>query len=358
MQPDILFSYFPKNSHKRYRDLVEKFGSLDAAWSVDRRDLMTLPWEEKLVQEFWLWKEDINEEKILTTLEKEGITVIPQSDARYPRRLKDIYDPPLCVFVRGTIPVCDTPLAVVGTRKPTPYGKQITQEFVEVLAARGLVIVSGLALGIDSIAHASTLSAGGKTIAVLGGGCDAQHIYPRTHVSLANDIIAKGGAVITEYPPGTLPTNYTFPARNRIIAGLSLGTLVIEAGEESGALITAQCALDANREVFAVPHPITSLLGVGPNQLIKAGAHAVTSPNDILEILDVTTIINEPSSQKPLALSPTETTIFSQLTREPIHVDMIIKKSNLPSNVVMSILTMMEMNGVIKNIGGRQYVTR
>jgi len=269
---------------KRYRDAVSLFGSDDYLLSATANDLRHLSWKEELITSFLSWRDNLDPGTMEDTLRMAGITPIGLHDKQYPSRLKQIYDPPLTLFVRGTIPQ-QTMLAVVGTRVPTPYGETVTEMMVRSLAEQHICIVSGLARGIDGIAHATALAAHGSTIAVLGGGCDNATIYPPEHRDLAERIIEGGGAVLSEYPPRTAPTTYSFPKRNRIIAGLSQGTLVTEAGQTSGALVTAQCALDMNRDVFAIPHPITSTLGEGTNTLLKQGAIPVTTVHDIIPLL-------------------------------------------------------------------------
>lgn len=279
-----------------------------------------------------------------------------KDDADYPKLLKEIYDPPFCLFVKGKLKNDGYNLAVVGTRKFSNYGKQITEEIVEPLASQGITIVSGLAYGIDGIAHKATLEVGGTTIAVLGSGINRAHIFPKEHARLAEEIVEKGGAVISEYPPGTIPTRYTFPRRNRIVAGMSLGTLVIEAPEESGALITAQCALDNGRDVFAVPQNINSENSVGPNNLIKNGAKLITNYQEILEALNLQEIKNFIDNKQIIPDSPIEEKILNCLSKEPQHVDLIIKETKLDSPTVNSNLTLMEMKGKVKNLGGMMYI--
>ncbi len=356
MKKEILLSYFPKMTSKRYQTLIAVFDNLDNAWLATSNDLQKIGWEEKLALEFIDWKNKVDAEKIAKILEHEKITCLIKDDPDYPKLLKEIYDPPFCLFVRGVLKNDGYNLAVVGTRKFSPYGRQITEELVEPLASQGITIISGLALGIDGFAHETTLKAGGKTVAVLGSGINRAHIFPREHVRLADKIVEAGGAVISEYPPGTIPTRYTFPRRNRIIAGMSLGTLVIEAPEESGALITSQCALDNNREVFAVPQNITSENSAGPNNLIKNGAKLITSANDILESLNLEEIKKFISNKQILPDSPIEEKILSCLSKEPQHVDQIIKSTNLDSPIINATLTLMEMKGKVRNVGSMQYV--
>lgn len=356
MRKEILLSYFPKITCKRYHDLIAIFDNLDNVWQATSDDLIKIGWEKKLVNEFIDWKNKVNEEKIAKILEHENINCLTKDDKNYPVSLKELYDPPFCLFVRGVLPKDGFNLAVVGTRKYTTYGKQVTEEIVSGLVQNGLTIISGLALGIDGIAHETTLQTGGKTIAVLGTGINDTHIYPCSHRNLAKRIINFGGALISEYPPGTLPSRFGFPKRNRIIAGLSLGVFVTEAPEDSGALITAQCALDLGREVFAIPHPITSPTAVGTNTLIKNGAHLINSAKDILEILNLQEIKQFIGNREILPDSPTEATLLKFLSREPTHVDQLIKLTQLDSPTINATLTMMEMKGKVRNLGGMMYV--
>lgn len=356
MKKEILLSYFPKITIKRYRELLGVFSSIDNIWKAEFDDLKKTKWDDSLIHEFLVWRENLDEEKVHKILDHENIHCLTQDDQDYPELLKQIYDPPLCLFVRGELKNDGYNLAVVGTRKYTPYGQQVAEELVPQIAAQGITIVSGLAFGIDSIAHEATLKVHGKTIAVLGSGINDRHIYPSQHRELAQRIIEGGGAVISEYPPGTLPSNFTFPRRNRLIAGMSLGTLVIEAPEKSGALITASCALENGREVFAIPQNITSRTATGPNNLIKMGAKPTTCAQDIVDALDLQNIVQYVTNKDILPDSPTEATLLTHLSKEPTGVDELIKKSGLGSATVNSTLTLMEMKGKIRNIGGMMYV--
>ncbi len=204
------------------------------------------------------------------------------ADTRYPPILKQIADPPQHLFLRGELIASAICIAVVGPRQHSAYGAKVTEKLVYAIAKAGVTIVSGLARGIDGIAHQAALQAKGKTVAVLGSGCDDESIYPKEHVPLAHSILSSGGALISEYQPGSSPTKLTFPARNRIIAGMAKATLVIEAAQRSGSLITARCALDYDRDVLAVPQNIDSPTARGVNELIRMGAYPVTSPRDVL----------------------------------------------------------------------------
>lgn len=350
-------AHFPQITYSRYKKLAAYFSDLKNLWEVEIAELIAAGLEENIAHEFLLWREQNSLEKIIAKLEKEDIRTVSLNEPDYPALLKEITDPPHTLFVRGVLPQGEQPsLAVVGTRTLTTYGLQACQDLVQPLAAQGMIIVSGLALGIDGTAHQAALDAGGRTIAVLGSGIDKEHIYPTAHQRLSEKIIASGGVIISEYPPGFLPTQYSFPERNRIIAGLSLGTLVIEAPETSGALITARCALDYNREVFAVPHSITSPTGIGPNNLIKMGAKLVTGPADITDALNLKNLKQIVDNRKILPSTPTEAKIIPLISREAKHIDLIIKEANIDSATINSALTLMEMKGKVRNLGGMMYI--
>lgn len=359
MKKEILLAHFPKLTHKRYQQILAAFSDLDTFWEeAEFGELKKLNWNENFIHEFLLWKDELDLGKINKILDQEKITCITLEDNNYPALLREIYDPPFCIFIRGNINKINYPLAVVGPRKYSQYGKQVTQDITGELARHGVTIISGLAIGIDTIAHTSTLQSEGRTIAVLGSGVNKQHIYPATNRNLAEHIIEKGGAVISEYPPGALCNKYTFPRRNRIVAGMSLGALVIEAKENSGALITSQCALDNNREVFTIPQNITSPTSIGSNNLLKMGARPVTSAQDILDALNLQDIKHYVENKKIIPDSPIEEKILEHLSREPIHVDIITKKTQLQSHEVNSALTLMEMKGQLRNLGGMMYVIK
>lgn len=348
---------WPKITYQRWQKLFKYFPNFNNLWEAEWGELSKAGLEDELAQEFITWREQNPPEKLAVILDKEKITTVALGEPDYPRLLAEIADPPFSLFVRGELELCDEPaLGVVGTRKFSAYGQRVCEEITSRLAAQGMIIVSGLALGIDGIAHQAALNAGGKTIAVLGTGINRHNIYPVAHQPLAEKILAQGGTLITEYPPGFEATKYSFPARNRIIAGLTLGTLVIEAPESSGALITAKCALDYNREVFAIPHPITSLSGVGNNSLLKMGAHLVTMETDITDALNLKNLKTIVDNRKILPSSPTEEAILNCLSREPKHVDLIFKESGLSGPAASSALTLMEMKGMIRNVGGMNYL--
>lgn len=266
--------------------------------------------------------------------------------------LKELAHAPESLYVKGHLPSERQPVvAIVGTRKPTPYGKEVTFDLAYKLAKRGVVIVSGLAYGVDATAHRGALEAGGTTIAILPSGLE--QIYPAAHKRLAQEIIEKGGALISEYGSGS-PQKYQFLARNRIISGLSDAVIITEAGERSGTLSTTNHALDQNKEVFAVPGNITSMLSVGPNRLIRQGAQPLLSADDVLEV--IAPHLLQPQTVLALDSNSSEAKIIELLQQGVRKADELQQKSELNTSEFASTLTMLEINGVIRSPGGNQWV--
>lgn len=293
-------------------------------------------------------------------LEEQNIRLILETDSEYPPLLKEITDCPYFLYVRGTLPLPNMPLlAVVGSRRFTSYGKQVCVSLVRDLTRAGIGIVSGLAFGIDKIAHSAALDEGTSTWAVLGSGVDDKGITPTSHEALGKEIVLQG-ALISEFPPGSTPEPRNFPQRNRIVAGMTLGTLVIEAAEKSGSLITARLALEYDREVFAVPGSIFSSLCQGTNELLKKGAFPVTNAQDILTQLVPSFQTNTPGStskEKQFSqLNTLETKIVQLLSYEALHIDEITKKTGVSIAEVSSTLMMLEIKKYTKHIGNQQYI--
>jgi DNA processing protein len=287
-------------------------------------------------------------------LDRYGVKVLTWHDTDYPSRLKEIYDYPPLLYIRGSLlPEDEWCLAVVGTRRATVYGRQVTEEIVADLARSKITIVSGLAKGIDSVAHHSALEAGGRSIAVFGCGLDI--VYPAENADLARRIMQQG-ALLSEYPLGTRPRADNFPRRNRIMSGLSLGVLVIEAGETSGAMITAHLALEQNREVFAIPGSILSPASRGTNHLIQEGAKLVSDYTDILEELNLTAVAQQVEMKELVPPSDTEFLLLKQLGAEPTHIDEVCRSSGLSISTVSSTLAVMELKGLVKQVGAMNYV--
>lgn len=275
----------------------------------------------------------------------------------YPKLLGQIHDFPKTLYCRGNLNLLTkTCFAVVGTRKLTSYGKEVTQNMVRDLVQAGFVIVSGLALGIDAVAHQATLDVGGKTIAVLGGGVDDAMIGPSSNFSLAINILKNNGLIISEYPVGFHANEKTFPQRNRIISGLSKGVVVIEADEKSGALITARCALDQNRDVFAVPGNIFSSKSIGPNNLIKNGAKLVSSTQDILDEYGENLKLFEDLKPALSTKDPVQRNILAILDKNgTVFIDDIVRESEKETPQVLAALSVLEIKGMIKNTGNGRY---
>lgn len=274
-------------------------------------------------------------------------------DENYPELLKKITDPPKVLYYRGNFTVGSMCFAVVGTRRPSPYGKQATLQITGKLADEGFVIVSGMAPGIDTLAHQVCVEKVKKTIAVLGTGLDEKSIYPQQNIFLSRKIIESGGCLISELPPGMHGSKFTFPKRNRIISGLSRGVLIVEAKERSGSLITAQYAKAQRKKLFAVPGSIFSSNSKGPNYLIKEGAHLAQSAYDILEQLDFKP---QKIMKEFFAASPAENLILTALKEQALYIDKIIEKTKLNASAVATTLALMEISGKIRNLGGNVYV--
>jgi len=341
----------------RFKKLSSYFPDMEIAFSASCDEYIKAGLQQNVAEELISKRQTINPEKEYEILQQEEINAITLNDERYPKLLKEIYDAPAIIYYKGAIETLnDAGIGVVGSRKISSYGQQAAAFLVKNLAKNGVSIISGMALGIDAIAHSSTLEVSGTTVAVLGSGLDKANVYPSHNRYLSQKIIGSNGVIISEYPAGTAPLHYNFPQRNRIISGLSLGVLVIEAAEKSGALITARTALDQNREVFAVPGSIFSETSKGSNILLKKGAHLITSAEDILEILDFKKIIECNENKKIIPESEEEKIILSTLNDEPLHIDAISRSVNMNVSKLSSALMLMEMKGMVKNLGGNMYV--
>lgn len=337
----------------KFNQLEKYFGSMEDAWKAGPAELRCAGLDRKSIGTINEYRPGISLGAEMEKLERCGIKALIWHDPDYPTRLKEIYDYPPVLYMKGSIVDRDEwCLAVVGTRRPTVYGRQVTDEIVNELSRSNITIVSGLARGIDSAAHKSALEAGGRSIAVMGGGLDS--IYPAENADLAHSII-ENGALLSEYHPGTKPRPEHFPRRNRIISGISLGVLVIEADRTSGALITAHLALEQNREVFAIPGSILSPASIGTNQLIKEGAKLVRDFGDVLEELNLTAIAEQLEMKEIIPSSDTEALLLKKLGAEPVHIDEVCRASGLPMSAVISTLAMMELKGMVKQVGTMNY---
>lgn len=282
------------------------------------------------------------------------IKKIEISDKNFPAKLKKIPDPPKAIYYKGKLLPDELCFAVIGTRRYSNYGKEAALKISGDLADSGITIISGLAPGIDTFAHLSAVNNNKRTIAVLGTGLDEKNIYPKENISLARKILECGGCLISEYPPGTAGSRFTFPKRNRIISGLSIGILVIEAKEKSGSLITAGYAAKQNKKIYAVPGSIYSLNSKGTNILIKRGAKLADSASDILSDLKILKKTASDFTARP-EISAEEIRVVDLLRREPLYLDKIIENVKLSPAKTLSLITTLEMKGIIKNIGGNTF---
>lgn len=348
----VAFHSVPYIGPARMRRLLDAFGSLEAAWTAERKPLSTLL-DERGLRSLVERRAALDLEGRMGELRRANVTVVTLLDDAYPRLLREAPAPPPILFCRGTFSDFDEQaVAIVGTRRMSPYGRELTTRIAGELARAGVTIVSGLALGVDGVAHRAALEAGGRTIAVLGGGIN--RIYPSGHRQLASQV-SESGVLLSEYDPDSQADAPHFPARNRIISGLSLGVVVTEAPDKSGALITVDFAADQGREVFAVPGNVNTANSVGCNRLIRDGARIVRSADDILEDLRLGSA-PAPSIQQPMLLDERDRRLVAVMTSEPQHIDDIAAQANLPVTQVSVQLMTLELQGVVRNSGAQHYV--
>lgn len=348
------FNIVPGIGRVKFSQLENYFGKLETAWQAGAADLKQAGLENNTIKAILEMRPHIDLPAEMEKLDKAGVKAYTHHDDDYPARLREIFDYPPIIYIKGELTLQDEwCVAVVGTRRATVYGKQVTQEIVEDLARNKITVISGLARGIDTIAHRAALEAGGRTAAVCACGLDS--IYPAENAALAHSIAANG-ALISEYPLGAKPRPDNFPRRNRIMSGMSLGVLVIEAGETSGAIITAHMALEQNREVFAVPGSILSPTSRGTNTLIQEGAKLVRNCTDILEELNLTASVQQLEMKELVPTNATEDQLLKQLSTEPVHIDEVCRSSGLPVATVSSNLAIMELKGLVKQVSTMNYV--
>jgi DNA processing protein len=367
----LALSLTPGLGPTKARKLVEHFGSPEAVFRASLTELEAAAIQAVSAQSIATGKSAELAREELARAADAGITVLSQSDPLYPRRLKEIYDPPIILYVRGDAEQLNKPgIAMVGTRHPTPYGSGMAERLACDLAAQGLVIISGMARGVDTASHRGAISAKGKTIAVFGTGVDV--IYPKENSRLSEQILSFGGALISEFPLATFAAPQNFPIRNRILSGMSIGVLVVEAAEYSGTRITARLALEQNRDVFAVPGNVTNKNSWGPNTLIKQGAKLVATWEDVWEDLptEVRLALTPPSTPESQSdssaslfpddgLPPHEKRILSLLKAdEATHIDELVEKleSELSSSEIFAALFELELNGKVRQMPGKNFV--
>jgi DNA processing protein len=337
----------------RLRALLDAFGDVAAAWRAPVEALREVGLDRRTVQNLAELRERVDLEAELARVRKAGVDVLTWDDPRYPARLKAINDPPPVLYLRGELRAEDDfGVAVVGTRGLSNYGREAARSIAAGLAEAGVTVISGLARGIDAVAHRAALDAGGRTLAVLGCGVDV--IYPWDNRHIAADLM-EHGALMSEYPLGTQPEATNFPPRNRIVSGLSRGVVVIEAGEQSGALITARFAAEQGRDVFAVPGSIFARNSAGAHRLIRDGATPVTCANDILEALNLERVEEHAQARMVFPADPVEARLLEALGDDPIHVDELCRASALPIATVTATLALMELKGMARSAGGMTY---
>ncbi len=356
----LALNYFPAFGPVSLRKIWNRFSSPREIWKAKSESLIKAGIKRETALSFIEARKKINPDLAWEKLKKENIQIISFKDEEYPSWLKEIYAPPLALYYKGNIKLLKSDsLAIVGSRKCTSYG----QKSLEVIGKKLLNnyqinIVSGLALGIDAKAHQVALEQNEKTIAVLGSGLNQKNIYPASNQSLAQKIIKQNGLLLSEFPPGVPALKHHFPQRNRIISGISKGVWIVEAAKRSGALITARYALEQNREVMALPGNIFSSASQGANQLIKQGAYLIDSEEEIGKTLDLTkkekSAIN--NKQAEINLSEKEKKILSQISKEPCHINQISRQNNLNISEVNSLLSSMELKGLIYNLGENKYI--
>ena len=336
----------------RTERLLGVFGSLTDAWGASARELRHVL-DEGTVARLAVVRCGDEVQRTVERMAATGIRVIIRSDPDYPALLAEIPAPPPLLYVRGELlPEDRQAVAIVGTRRMSAYGRDLTASIAAGLGRAGVTVISGLALGVDGVAHRAALEAGGRTLAVKG--CGIAHPYPGTHRALAADI-AERGALLAEYPPDRKPDAANFPARNRIISGLSLGTVVTEAPERSGALITVAFAADQGREVFVVPGDVRSVTSAGCNALLRDGARPVRSAEDILEDLNLGGRSQPAATQSIFPLDDAERRVMATLTREPQHIDELAAALGLPIHQLATQLMMLELKGAVRNTGAQHY---
>lgn len=340
---------------KRIALLAEWFGDLGRAWTASEQQLLQAGLERQPTANLLQARKRLNLDDEMNKVKQAGAWIVTLADEHYPTPLKMLSDAPPVLYVRGSlIPQDDRALSIVGTRRATPYGREAAYHLARQLGAHEVTVISGLAHGIDSAAHRGALDGRGRTIAVMGCGIDK--IYPADNHRLAQEII-ENGALVSEFPLGTPPEARNFPRRNRVISGLALGVLVVEAPEKSGALITATVAAEQGREVFAVPGNIFSPSSAGTNRLIQDGAKLVTRVEDILEDLNIAHERSETrmAAEQIAPASALEEQLLDYLGFDPIHVDDLVRQSGLTVAVVNSTLTILELKGLARTVGHMQY---
>jgi DNA processing protein len=349
----------------RLRALLEQFGTPEAILAAPKQDVVRVEGVGKTVaRSIASWRENVDVDAELARIDKSNVRVVTRDDAEYPKNLREIYDPPLVLYIKGALRENERmAIAIVGSRRTTLYGQDMSRKLAYQLARLGVTVVSGLARGIDTAAHKGALQAKGRTVAVIGCGIDI--VYPTENKSLADEIVEKGGAVVTEFPFGVKPDRQNFPMRNRVISGWSLGVVVVEANLKSGALITANQAAEQGRQVFAVPGRADSILSRGAHKLIKEGAKLTEDVEDVLAEFEyllpkqagesAETGVDDGGTKPAFKLSDLEEKVMAHIGKEEVAIDDIIRGSGLTSAAVSATLLGLEMKRLVRQVPGKQY---
>jgi DNA processing protein len=349
----VAFHQTPYIGPTRLNRLIEAFGNLERAWQATPTDLRRVL-DERSVESLLKTRGSLSPDAEMERIERLGMHALTLGDTDYPSLLREIPAPPPVLYVRGELlPADAVAVAIVGTRRHTAYGREVATRLATELAEAGITVVSGLARGIDGFAHSAALKAGGRTLAVLGSGVNV--IYPPEHRNLADQIAAQG-ALVSDYPPDRKPDAVNFPARNRIISGLTLGTVVVEAPSRSGALITTDFAADQGREVFVVPGSVLSAASAGCNRLLRDGARPVTCAADILEDLNLARRQEQTAIQQSLPMDEDERRILALLGGDAQHIDEIIAAANMSIAHGAALLLTLELKGLVRNLGAQHYI--
>lgn len=347
-----------KLKYDHFNNILDRFENLTNLWSASKAELLeSRLFNQEILENFFDQKRKADPEKLLQTVLEKNITALPYSHPNYPLGLRHIHDPPMVLYINGSLMPHQflSPLAIVGTRKPTTYGRTVAKLFSKELASAGATIISGMAIGIDSLCHWGALEGGGKTVAVLACGVD--QCYPSSNRPLFEKLTNEDvGCVVSEYFPGTKPEKWRFPARNRIISGLCEGLLVVEAAESSGALISANLAFGQSRNVYAIPGRINNEMSKGTNDLIyRQVAHLVTTPMQLIEAMNWVVSKKDSKQASVVELFGREKEVYDFLTDEPVHFDFICSEIGMPAGELSGTLTILELAGIIERHPGEWF---
>ena len=348
------FNYVKGIGAVRTRVILDHFQTLEIAWHAPIESFEKIGLPQKILENIQLTRNQLDLEKIWASLNKKEIQVITWNDEIYPRRLKEVDQPPPVLYIRGELKLEDEwAVAIVGTRRMTVYGRQVTEDLASFLGSNGVTVVSGLARGVDSTAHSAAMKSDGRTLAVLGCGID--QVYPPENRKLSEEIV-QHGAILSEYPLGTPPDANNFPQRNRIISGISQATVIVEAGETSGALITATFAAEQGREVFAVPGNILAPQSKGCNRLIREGAHPYLKPQDVLELLNLEQVQEYKQARLLMPANEIESKLVQVMENDILPIDEITSRAGFTVDKVSAALTIMELKGMVRQVEGTSYM--